>query len=148
MSVLVIDIASVVAGFSMSGLDPRPPNVQMTTSGPKRMDLEVDHTYRWAITAAGSGEQAGATLAASACTGWRADKRWEASTTSLVQSTAQGMSLNVTLKGGRRDVVGVVPDTNASIRVRTQAGAIRTVPVIDGVGVVSTGERHNYIRGL
>jgi hypothetical protein len=58
------------------------------------------------------------------------------------------MSLNVTLKGGRREIVGVVPDTNASIRVRTHTGAIRTVPVLDGVYVVSTGERHNYIRGL
>jgi hypothetical protein len=69
-------------------------------------------------------------------------------TANLAQSTDQGTSLNVSLKSGRRDVVGVVPDTNASIRVRTRTGSIQSVPVIDGVYVVPTGEHHIYIRGV
>jgi hypothetical protein len=69
-------------------------------------------------------------------------------TANLAQSTAQGTSLNLSLKSGRRDVVGVVPDTNASIRVRTRSGSIQKIPVIDGVYLVPAGEHHIYIRGI
>jgi hypothetical protein len=69
-------------------------------------------------------------------------------TANLAQSTAQGMSINVSLTDGCREVVGVVPDTNPSVQVRTPTGSIRTFPVIDGVYVVPAGERHIYIRGV
>jgi hypothetical protein len=69
-------------------------------------------------------------------------------TRDLAQATAGLAKINVRRDGHPGIVVGVVPDTNTTLRVRTATGAIRTVPVADGVYVVPTGLRHISIKRI
>jgi hypothetical protein len=69
---------------------------------------------------------------------------------SVASARQSGISMNYLFGGdaGKRVVIGVVPDTNATVRGKLASGRIVTYPVWDGVYVVPTGLRHIYIRSL
>jgi hypothetical protein len=69
-------------------------------------------------------------------------------TANLAHATSRGNSINLRLRNGKRIVAGVVPDTNQTLRARKATGAIKSVPVIDGVYVVPAGLRHISIKSV
>jgi hypothetical protein len=66
----------------------------------------------------------------------------------LDNTRQSGMSLNYKFSKRKRVAIGVVPDTNTTIRAKTATSRIVTYPVRDGVYVVPTGLRHIYIKSL